>query len=288
MIRPWIFVLGFPLLGAAGLVASKRAHAGGEVGIAQAAAPGVPAATRDAVRARGPVAIADVRSGGSGRELRVDDDSCPVGMVLVDGQFCPRVEQRCLRWMDPPGRFHQYRCAEYAQPARCTASRVHERFCIDRRERTEPGAALPLNRQSWTDAKHACEAAGARVCMNSEWTFACEGEDMLPYPYGWSRDPSRCNADRIDLLVPGDRSRLKDEREPAGARSDCTSPFGVMDMVGNVAEWVSVDGFSQGTVVVQKGNWWQPGKNACRDGQGGHDRWYKGTETGFRCCASAR
>lgn len=110
---------------------------------------------------------------------------------------------------------------------------------------------------------------------------------MRPYPYGWSRDPARCNADRIDLLVPGDRRRLKDEREPAGAHGGCVSPFGVVDMVGNVAEWVSVDGFPEGAFVLQKGNWWQPGKNACRDGQAGHDRFYKGTETGFRCCASA-
>jgi hypothetical protein len=55
-----------------------------------------------------------------------------------------------------------------------------------------------------------------------------------------------------------------------------------------VAEWVSVDGFSAGSMVVQKGNWWQPGKHACRDAQYGHDRFYKGTETGFRCCADAR
>ncbi|MGH7439035.1 MAG: hypothetical protein ACRENE_25380, partial [Polyangiaceae bacterium] len=51
---------------------------------------------------------------------------------------------------------------------------------------------------------------------------------------------------------------------------------------------VSVDGFAAGSVVVQKGNWWQPGKHACRDAQYGHDRRYKGTETGFRCCADAK
>ena len=50
---------------------------------------------------------------------------------------------------------------------------------------------------------------------------------------------------------------------------------------------MSVDGFKDGQLVVQKGNWWQPGKHACRDAQGGHDRFYKGTETGFRCCARA-
>ncbi|HEY8086410.1 MAG TPA: SUMF1/EgtB/PvdO family nonheme iron enzyme [Polyangiaceae bacterium] len=213
--------------------------------------------------------------------------ACADGMVLVEGEYCPRVEQRCLRWMDPPGRYHEYRCAEYAKPARCLAPRQHRRFCIDQREREDVDTGLPLNVKSWTDAKNACEAAGARVCQESEWNFACEGEEMRPYPYGWKREAERCNADKDDLLVPGQPWKLRDGREPSGAHRACSSPFGVVDMAGNVAEWVSVDGFANGSLVVQKGNWWQPGKHACRDAQGGHDKFYKGTETGFRCCAGA-
>jgi len=216
-----------------------------------------------------------------------DEVACPDGMTLVEGEYCPRVEQRCLRWMDPPGRYHEYRCAEYAQPARCLSPRRHERFCIDRRERTEPDTGLPLNVQSWSDAKRACESMGARVCKESEWNFACEGEQMRPYPYGWKREADRCNADKMDLLATAEPWKLRDERDPSGSHPACASPFGVLDMAGNVAEWVSVDGVAEGTVVVQKGNWWQPGKHACRDAQGGHDRYYKGTETGFRCCAAA-
>lgn len=283
-----MFVVGPALVGTVGLVVAQGARAGDPVA-ADGAHPVGPGSTVDleAPRTVGPISMIELETGTSLRTVR-RADSCPAEMVLVEGDFCPRVEQHCLRWMDPPGRFHEYRCAEYAQPAHCTAPRVHRRFCIDREERREPDSELPLNRQSWTDARRECESAGARVCMNSEWTFACEGEAMLPYPYGFSREPDRCNADHFDLLVPGDRSRLRDEREPTGTRRGCASPFGVMDMVGNVAEWVSVDGFAQGTEVLQKGNWWQPGKNACRDGQAGHNRFYKGTETGFRCCASAR
>jgi hypothetical protein len=218
----------------------------------------------------------------------LDAGGCPRGMVLVEGEYCPRVEQHCLRWMDPPGRYHEYRCAEYAKPAQCLAPREHRRFCIDRRERADASTGLPLNVQSWTDAAQACESVGARVCLESEWTFACEGEEMLPYPYGWRRQANKCNADRRDLLVPGQPWLLRDERAPAGSHPACSSPFGLLDMAGNVAEWVSVDGFADGSQVVQKGNWWQPGKHACRDAQAGHDKFYKGTETGFRCCASAR
>jgi hypothetical protein len=241
-------------------------------------------------RAEGPAPAAPVveEGVGGGAPQALPASGCPDGMALVEGDFCPKVEQRCLRWLDPPGRFHEYRCAEYARPATCAAPRVHKRFCIDRRERADAATGLPLNVQSWTDAKRACESVGARVCEDSEWTFACEGEEMRPYPYGWSRAASKCNADRSDLLLPaapGHKSRLRDERDPAGAHPECTSPFGVLDMAGNVAEWVSVDGFAPGSVVVQKGNWWQPGKHACRDAQYGHDRHYKGTETGFRCCA---
>jgi formylglycine-generating enzyme required for sulfatase activity len=206
-------------------------------------------------------------------------------MALIEGEYCPHLEQRCLRWLDPPGRYHEYRCAEYARPARCLGPKVHKRFCIDVHERTEADSDMPLNDQSWTDAKRACEGVGARVCNESEWTFACEGVEMQPYPYGWERKADRCNADRHDLLVPGQPSKLLDARDPVGTHPDCKSPFGLVDMAGNVAEWVTVDGHSDGSLVVQKGNWWQPGKHACRDAQAGHDKFYKGTETGFRCCA---
>jgi hypothetical protein len=221
-------------------------------------------------------------------EDRVDSAACPAGMVLVEGEYCPNLVQRCLRWLDPPGRYHEYRCAEYARPAVCLGAREHRRFCIDRLERTEPGSSLPRNVQSWLDAKAACEADGGRVCMESEWNFACEGQEGRPYAYGWSREAQLCNADHVDLLVPGRPDKIRDLRDPADAHPRCVSTFGVEGMAGNVAEWVSVDGVAPGSVVVQKGNWWQPGKHACRDAQGGHDKYYKGTETGFRCCADAK
>ncbi|HEY3815626.1 MAG TPA: SUMF1/EgtB/PvdO family nonheme iron enzyme [Polyangiaceae bacterium] len=252
----------------------------------------VGAAARAQDPAAAPVLVARASIVESGRGARATAEppgissACPDEMVLIEGDYCPKVEQRCLRWMDPPGRYHEYRCAEYAKPARCLAPREHRRFCIDRHERVDEESGLPLNVQSWTDAKRSCESQGARVCVESEWTFACEGEEMRPYPYGWRRSADKCNADRVDLLAAGG-ARLRDERDPAGAHPQCASPFGVLDMAGNVAEWVSVDGFPDGQLVVQKGNWWQPGKHACRDAQGGHDRFYKGTETGFRCCAGA-
>jgi hypothetical protein len=34
-----------------------------------------------------------------------------------------------------------------------------------------------------------------------------------------------------------------------------------------------------------KGAFWQPSRNFCRAAQTAHDRYYNGTETGFRCCS---
>jgi len=214
------------------------------------------------------------------------EPSCPSGMILVEGEYCPNVEQKCLRWLEPPGDpYEHFRCAEYAKPATCKGKRVHERFCIDETERVEAGSDLPMNRKSWTDATHVCEAAGARLCMTSEWQFACEGEEMRPYPYGWERDSQACNVDVMTGL--GRVGRLVDHRTPASAHPRCVSPFGVHDMSGNVDEWATVDGAPRGKREVMKGSWWLPGRHACRSFQGGHGASYGGTESGVRCCASA-
>ncbi len=70
-------------------------------------------------------------------------------MVLVEGSYCPKVEQQCLRYLDAKaGRFGEFRCAEYA-PSRCvSAERRSMRYCIDRDEHTRQGESLPDNHAS--------------------------------------------------------------------------------------------------------------------------------------------
>jgi hypothetical protein len=194
---------------------------------------------------------------------------CPAGMVLVEGEYCPDVDQKCLEWMDPPSSpYHNFRCARYEKPAKCKVPRVHKRYCIDATERVEDGTNLPRHFMSWTSSKKLCEAEGARLCLESEWIFACEGEEMRPYPYGWERDSSACNVDISKKIDP-----------------KCASPFGVQDMSGNVEEWTQADGKSKmGWKEVLKGSWWIPSRHACRQFQVGHNDTYAGAETGTRCC----
>jgi len=209
--------------------------------------------------------------------------ACPAEMVRVSGAYCPKVNQVCLRWMDPPGSvFSEYRCAQYAQPAQCQSERRHMDFCIDRDEYAPEASDMPLAEQSWTDAAATCGSLGKRVCLQSEWQFACEGEEMRPYPYGFARDPEACNADLVDIYEAGG-ARIRDLRAKHGAHPKCTSPFGVRDLSGNLEEFVTIDGSSPPRPAMM-GAWWQPSRNHCRARQTAHNRVYKGRETGFRCC----
>jgi sulfatase modifying factor 1 len=205
-------------------------------------------------------------------------------MVLVDGASCSQVRQTCLRWLDPPGPYHEYRCAEYA-PSECMAPRVHKRFCIDREEYVQPGEVLPLAHQSWTSAVAVCGGRGARLCLESEWQFACEGEGAVPYPYGLLRDDTACNIDRMNLGKP--QAGLNDLRAPTDAYPRCLSPFFVHDMSGNVEEWATVDNGRAPDRSVMKGAWWLPGKNTCRAATLGHGEVYEGPQVGVRCCKDA-
>ncbi|HEX2732677.1 MAG TPA: SUMF1/EgtB/PvdO family nonheme iron enzyme [Polyangiaceae bacterium] len=232
-----------------------------------------------------------------------DAPACPKDMLLVDGAYCPEVEQRCLE-THPEDVEHEeanQRCGSYASPSVCLSStRELLRFCIDRYEWPNRAGEKPRVLTRWTDANELCASVGKRLCADREWTFACEGEQMLPYTYGFKRDPTRCVLDRLYVTPPAgalthwDECQRKpeclkalahvDQREPSGSFKDCVSPFGVFDMNGNANEWVTVaDGVYPHRGGL-KGGWWGPVRDRCRPTVHFHreDDW--GYETGLRCC----
>lgn len=253
-----------------------------------------------------PVAVASVQErepSAPGEEPRVS--RCPEGMVEIEGRYCKAVIHKCIRG----GRTYQgkvdgswmpYFCDEYEVGfARCLGGEVPLRFCMDRYEYPNRVGELPRVMVSWYEAKALCEAQGKRLCGDDEWTLACEGPERRPFAYGWARDASACNIDR-PWIAPDDRAlasrnperiaaeieRLS-QRVPSGSMPRCTSPYGVMDLGGNVDEWtVNVTrGGKPFRSMFKGGHWCKGARNRCRPSTESHDETTAYYAEGFRCCA---
>jgi len=216
---------------------------------------------------------------------------CGPNMVEVDGDFCPYVEQKCLRWLDPETKM---RCAEFAPTSDCPVRATHKHFCIDEYEYPNVAGSKPQVMVSWTQAKQVCANEGKRLCGETEWTLACEGAERLPYPYGYARNAEACNIDKPhpdpnEKLIADPRTRdaeiaRLDQRDPSGANAACVSPFGAYDMTGNVDEWV-VNESGHPHKSGLKGGYWGPVRDRCRPMTTAHDENFTFYQIGFRCCS---
>jgi hypothetical protein len=219
--------------------------------------------------------------------------ACAEGMVEVEGDYCPNVEQKCIRWMDPETK---QRCADFEPATTCVGHTVHKHFCIDRFEFPNVAGEKPTVMKDWYEAKATCQSEGKRLCGDSEWTLACEGQERLPYPYGYARSSEACNIDKphldVDEKAMADGSKRDaevarlDQRSESGAHEACVSPYGAYDMTGNVDEWVVNEGgkpYKSGL----KGGYWGPVRDRCRPMTIAHNELFEFYQIGFRCCGEA-
>ncbi|HTA93071.1 MAG TPA: hypothetical protein VK745_26010, partial [Polyangiaceae bacterium] len=110
-----------------------------------------------------------------------DETSCPVGMKLVDGDYCTKLELTCKNsWYDKSNK--KTVCEEFEPKSTCVGEKVHKRYCMDTYTWPNEKGARPEVMNKFNQAEVKCAAVGKRMCTETEWTLACEGPEMLPFP----------------------------------------------------------------------------------------------------------
>ncbi len=109
----------------------------------------------------------------------------------------------------------------------------------------------PVTWVSLEDARAYAQWAGKRLPHEWEWQFAAQGTDGRVYPWG--------NVWQFANVPTPATGRTMSGPDPVDAHPTGASPYGVMDMVGNVWQWTEefVDEHTR-AAIVRGGEYYQP------------------------------
>ncbi len=163
-----------------------------------------------------------------GRRVRCKDDEKPPHVVYLPGFFIDLHEvtvgayELCVKGLSckPPKSYDLLRFFNWGSPERL----LH-----------------PINGVTWHQAEAYCRYDGKRLCTEAEWEKAARGTDNRLYPWGNSA-PTEERVyidDGIDYSEANRKWPILTTTQQVCSRPEGNSPYGLCDMAGNVAEWVS-------------------------------------------------
>ena len=158
---------------------------------------------------------------------------------------------------------------------------------------------LPINCVSWSQAEAYCKWAKKRLPSDMEWEKAARGKDGRESPWGSRQniqvaniaDETLRNHERWEMTWKGARDveitvGYTDEHmeiAPVGSYPAGASPYGVLDMSGNVWEWVA-DWYKKDEARYRRGGSWLSHLNRTRTFfHAWRDPSHHRTNIGFRC-----
>ncbi|MGA9532350.1 MAG: SUMF1/EgtB/PvdO family nonheme iron enzyme [Anaerolineales bacterium] len=174
----------------------------------------------------------------------------------------------------------------------------------------------PVTRVTWELAATYCSWAGRRLPTEAEWEKGARGRDARRYPWGWVGAPESNRQVRLNFCdsscnLPFNAVDVDDgwpQTAPVGSYPAGTSPYGLLDMAGNVwewtADWYATDTYQSKKLidpagpangqrrVIRGGSWTEPLFHGAVIGSRTTNRFWSEPDRprpdlGFRCALSA-
>ncbi len=196
----------------------------------------------------------------------------------------PHTEYTDAFWIDK----YEVTVSEYLRFIEATGHRAPKYWFRNGGKPNPESMMLPVVYVDYFDACAYCEWEGKRLPTEAEWEKAARGDDGRDYPWGDAWDPSYANT-----WEKGAHRRAPVYDYPRGA-----SPYGALNMGGNVWEWTSswlknypgseIEFVFTGTDIVLKGGSWLDFAESTRpSGRQEFTPYVRFNTVGFRCAKDA-